>query len=430
MALSSPHSFPLSFPSVYCRAVSLFLSLCLCISILFLAGPPFIPNLYSPNLPPRVADMYKLIALSLLGLTSALPQRNRGGGGGNRQQATAFQQAAQVPQGISQATDGSMILDDTVMVNNLPIRFKISAPADQFLPASGVPGAAATSANGTLGANVLLHGDGGQSFFDMPNQAVQANTMGVALLAPDVNLFWGGGAGLDRTDGVAHAQAVNDFIQTELPQRVAVNMSNIVFTGVSGGSLMMSGFFIPAQMQNYANSAVELNCGGMPPQVAFQNAATVMSQTRIHYQSTQSELQLLQGSIPQAVAAYEQLAADAGLTADQVNQLQTVDNTPAGGHCEFDGQDFVSGVQTMSSSYASVMQGGNGAVQGIGAPSTGVVTTGVVGNENLQFVGGQKRSVETRSMIQMRWAEDVVEEADFQLLACDRSSCSADEPRV
>jgi hypothetical protein len=76
------------------------------------------------------------------------------------------------------------------------------------------------------------------------------------------------------------------------------------------------------------------------------------------------------------------------------------------------------------------MQGGNGAVQGIGAPSTGVVTTGVVGNENLQFVGGRKREVEARSMIQMRWAQNVVEEPDFQMLACDRSSCSADEPSI
>lgn len=373
--------------------------------------------------------MYKVIALSLLSLASALPQRNRGGNrGGNRQQATAFQQAAQIPQGVSRATDGSMILDDTVIVNNLPIRFKISAPADQFLPASGVPGAAATSSNGTMGVNILLHGDGGQSFFDMPNQAVQANTMGVALLAPNENLFWGGGSGLQRTDGVAHAQAVNDFIQNELPQRVAVDMSNVVFTGVSGGSLLMSGFFIPAQMQNFANSAVELNCGAMPPQVQFQNAATVMSQTKIHYQSTQSELQLLQGSIPQAVAAYEQLAADAGLTANQINQLQTVDNTPAGGHCEFDGKDFVSGVQVMSSSYASVMQGGNGVVKGIGAPSTGVVTTGVVGNERLQFTGGRKRSNEARDMVQMRWAQEVEEEPDFRMLACDRSSCSGNEP--
>lgn len=272
-----------------------------------------------------------------------------------------------------------------------------------------------------MGANVLLHGDGGQSFFDMPNQNVQANTMGVALLAPDPNLFWGGGAGLQRTDGVAHAQAVNDWIQNEMPKRVAVNMSAMVFTGVSGGSLLMSGFFIPAQMQNYAPSAVELNCGGMPPQVAFQNAAAVMPATRIHYQSTQSELQLLQGSIPQAVSAYEQLAADQGLSAAQINQLQTVDNTPQGGHCEFDGQDFVSGVQTMLTSYSNVVQGGNGIVTGIGAPSNGQVTIGVVGNENLQFVGGRKRQAESMSV--SKWAQDVVLEEDVALLACDRTSC-------
>ncbi|KAF1936099.1 hypothetical protein EJ02DRAFT_459818 [Clathrospora elynae] len=374
--------------------------------------------------------MYKAIALTtLLTLSSAiaLPQRNRGGNsntggaGGGKKQATAFQQAAQVPQGVTQATDGSTILDNTVMINGLPIRFKISAPADQFLVGSGVPGAAATSANGTLGANVLLHGDGGQSFFDMPNQAVQANTMGVALLAPNDNLFWGGGSGLDRTDGVAHAQAVNDFVQKAMPKIVAMNASNVVFTGVSGGSLLMSGFFIPGQMQNFPNSAVELNCGALAPQVAFADAATVMNQTRIHYQSTQSELASLQDSIPQAIAAYEKLAVAAGLSTDQVNQMQTVDNTPQGGHCEFDGKDFVTGVQTMLTSFSNVMQGGNGLVAGIGAPSKGQVANGVVGNEKLKFAAAKKREAE--SMLQMRWAQDVVEGDDFAVLACDRSSC-------
>jgi hypothetical protein len=277
-------------------------------------------------------------------------------------------------------------------------------------------------ANIDTGVNVLLHGDGGQSFFDFPNQNVQANTMGVALLAPDPNLFWGGGQGLQRTDGVAHAQAVNDFVQVMMPQIVAFNNQAVSFTGVSGGSLMMSGFFIPAQMQNFPNSAVELNCGALEPQVAFVDAATVMTQTRIHYQSTQSELQSLQGSIPKAVVAYEQMAAAQGLTADQINALQTVDNTPAGGHCAFDGQDFVSGVQTMLTSYSNVVQGGDGIVAGIGAPSNGKVTTGVVGNENLQFVGGRKRGDE--DMVVKRWAQDLVEEdGDMTLLACDRISC-------
>jgi hypothetical protein len=69
----------------------------------------------------KSANMYtKIIALSsLLALSTALPQRNKNGGGrggGRAQQATAQQQAAQVPQGLSQATDGSIIMDDTVMV--------------------------------------------------------------------------------------------------------------------------------------------------------------------------------------------------------------------------------------------------------------------------------------------------------------------------
>ncbi|KAL1597727.1 hypothetical protein SLS60_008213 [Paraconiothyrium brasiliense] len=334
-----------------------------------------------------------------------------------------------------------MILDATVNVNQLPIRFKIAAPADQFTAASGVPGAAAASGtNGTMGVNVLLHGDGGQSFFDFPNQNIQANTMGVALLAPDPNLFWGGGSGLQRTDGVAHAQAVSDFVTTMMPQLVAFDANQVKFTGVSGGSLLMSGFFIPGQMQNFANSAVELNCGAMPPQVDFANANAVMSTLRIHYQSTQSELQLLQDSIPQAITTYEQLSADAGLTADQINALQTVDNTPQGGHCEFDGQDFVSGVQTMLTSYSNVVQGGDGVVAGLGAPSNGNVLTGVVGNENLQFVGGQKRSVDAEEMVVKRWMEKlgpkkpkqrkrkrqdvVVEEEGVAMLACDRMTCN------
>lgn len=264
-----------------------------------------------------------------------------------------------------------------------------------------------------MSANVLLHGDGGQSFFDFPNQNVQANTMGVALLAPNKNLFWGGGSGLNRVDGVAHAQAVNDFIQNEMPNLVAFNKSAVKFTGVSGGSLLMSGFFIPAQMTNYPNSAVELNCGGMPPQVPFNNASNVIAQTRIHYQSTQSELKLLQGSIPKAIKAYEQAASDAGLSSDQINQMQTVDNTPQGGHCAFNGKDFVSGVQTMLSSYSNVVQGGNGMVKGLGAPSNGFVTNGVVGNENLQFFGGKKRHSESESMVTMRW---VVVDSDLSAM--------------
>lgn len=236
-----------------------------------------------------------------------------------------------------------------------------------------------------MGINVLLHGDGGQSFFDFPNQAVQNNLMGVALLAPDPNLFWGGGSGLQRTDGVAHSQAVADFVTDVLPQMVAFNQSQVFFTGVSGGSLMLSGFFVPAHMSKFsgtngASTGVMLNCGAMAPQVDFVNADQVMAATTIHFQSTQQELAILQQSIPQSIAAYEQLATTAGLNTDQINSLQTVNNAPNGGHCAFDEQGFVSGVQLMANSYSAVIQEKTGQVTGIGN-----VLTGVVGNENLQF---------------------------------------------
>jgi hypothetical protein len=61
-------------------------------------------------------------------------------------------------------------------------------------------------------------------------------------------------------------------------------------------------------MTNFQGTGVLLNCGGMAPQVDFVDSAAVVSSTKIHFQSTQQELALLQGSIPQAVAAYEQVS--------------------------------------------------------------------------------------------------------------------------
>ncbi|KAE9986425.1 hypothetical protein EG327_004314 [Venturia inaequalis] len=320
------------------------------------------------------------LAALLTAFTHASPQRGK---------QTAQQAAAKKPQGVTKATDGSMILDTTAQINGLPIRYKISGPAAMFKAASNVPGAAAApDAQGSMGINVLLHGDGGQSFFDMPNQAVQKNLMGVAVLAPDPNLFWGGGAGLMRTDGVAHSQAVNDLIKTELPKMMAFNSSQVFFTTVSGGSIMMAGYFIPAQMKNYPGAGVLIACGGQAPMVPFQDANNVMKNTKIHYQTTVNELTSLQGSIPQAVSAYEKLAVAAGMSPGQIATMQTIDNTPAGGHCAFDAQGFVSGIQLMSNSYSNIMQGGSGMLQGVG----NVLKT-VVGNEKPTF-GPERRQKE------------------------------------
>ncbi|KAH7358502.1 hypothetical protein B0T11DRAFT_299558 [Plectosphaerella cucumerina] len=354
-----------------------------------------------------------VVAIALLSLLaqaapSPEPQRNRGGnrgnrggGGGGNGGATAQEQAAQRPQGVTTAADGSTILDMTADVNGLPLRFKVSGPAQAFVANSPVNtanpiegAAAAPNTPGTMGVNVLLHGDGGQSFFDFPNQGVsaQGNLAGVAVLAPNENLFWGGGGGLQRTDGVAHAAAVADLVTQMLPQVMSFNTSDVWFTGVSGGSLMLSGFMMPAHMEKFGNNTgVLLNCAAMEPQVPVTPAsAAALATTRVHYQTTQNELAMLQPSIPRAVTAYEEVVQAQGLSADQINALQTVDGTPNGDHCAFDGQGFVSGVQLMAENYAAVMQpGGSGQVPGIGS-----VKTGVVGNENIQFSGtGRKRDV-------------------------------------
>ncbi|KAJ6443702.1 cyclin-like F-box [Purpureocillium lavendulum] len=334
-----------------------------------------------------------VLAVLCVCFSEAAPQRNqggnRGGGGGGiqqqQQQQTPQQKAAQKPGRISTAKDGSVVLDQTVQINGLPIRYKVSAPADQFFTMSGIKGAAAArSIQGTIGMNVLLHGDGGRSFFDFPNQGVNANLMGVAVLAPDKDLKWGGADrnGQQRPDGVVHSQAVADLITQELPNVVAFNQSNVFFTGVSGGSLTLSGFFMPAHMGTFPNSGVMLNCGGIAPQVNFTvKAAEAMNNTRIHFQSTTQELGSLQRPLRQAVQAYENVAAKEGLNTQQINALQTVDNSPNAGHCAFDGQGFVSGVQLMANSYADIMlASSSGQVSGIGN-----VKNGVVGNENLQF---------------------------------------------
>ncbi|KAA8569744.1 hypothetical protein EYC84_001327 [Monilinia fructicola] len=322
-----------------------------------------------------INDLLLFLLFTLFSSVNALPKKNAASSStGTTKAATSG--------GITTATDGSMILDKTIQIDGLPIRYKISAPANMFTAASGVAGGtAAANTTGTAGLNVLLHGDGGQSFFDFPNQAVQNNLMGVVVLAPNKNMFWGGGSGLQRTDGVAHAAAVNTLIQTQLSKDVAFDPGNVFFTGVSGGSLLLSGFFMPAFGAQY-KTGVLLNCGALTPQVDVVDANTLVQNTKIHFQSTKDELALLQPAIPDAIKAYEKLATDANMSTAQIGALQTVDNTPnGGGHCAFDTKGFVTGVQLMATNYANIMaKNASGQVTGIG----NVLKT-VVGNEKLVF---------------------------------------------
>ncbi|KAF8066586.1 hypothetical protein FPV67DRAFT_1495604 [Lyophyllum atratum] len=309
--------------------------------------------------------------LSSVCLTSAAPLEAR-----QRTRKTANTGAKAA---TAKATDGSTIIDKQVVINGLTMRFKVSAPAAELIGANG----AAAAATGNLGINVLFHGDGGQSFFDFPNQGVNNGLMGVALLSPDPQLRWGGSdpkdaTGLVRPDGAAHSAAVNELLTTELPKVVNFDATKIFMEGVSGGSLLLSGFMLPAFGASLGVPGAVLGCGGLAPEVPVQGD---LSNLRLHWQSTVNELPDLQTSIPQAIAAYEKLAADAGLTDAQISQLQTADASPNGGHCEFDQKDFVSGVQLLSDNYGDIISG-NAALNGV------TVTNGVVGNEQLFGAAG------------------------------------------
>ncbi|KAJ0164308.1 hypothetical protein CTA2_1292 [Colletotrichum tanaceti] len=305
----------------------------------------------------------------------------------SRQSENPADAAKRVPQGITPAKDGSIILDTTETVNGLKIRFRISGPAGEFTTASKVPGGGKTTgAQGSLGLHVLLHGDTGQTFFEMPNQGVKNNLAGVAILSPDKNLHWGGGHVLNRTDGVAHSKAVNDLVSQVLPRYLAFNSSNVFFTGVAGGSLMLSGFFIPAHIGNFAGNGVLLGCGAMEPQVEVSQASRdALKTTRIHYQSCQRELMSLRDTIPASIKAYKKLARDMGMEAAEIDRLQTADNEPDAEHCKFDGKGFDSGIQLIVDNYGAIMQGGNGEVPGVGN-----VLKGVTGQE-LSFNGPDGR---------------------------------------
>ncbi|RDB16618.1 hypothetical protein Hypma_002863 [Hypsizygus marmoreus] len=324
----------------------------------------------------RILQLTVLLTF-LFSTSSALPLAPR-----QRKSLKAAQTGASrlpaVGSGAATATDGSTIIDRTVVVNGLKMRFKVSAPASELV---GATAGGTGGATGTLGINVLFHGDGGQSFFDFPNQGANNGLMGVALLSPDPQLRWGGfdpadRTGLVRPDGATHSAAVNQLLTTELPKFVNFDPAKVFLEGISGGSLLLSGFLLPQFGASLGVPGAVLGCGGLEPQVAIQGD---LSNLRLHWQSTIDELPDLQTSIPQAIAAYEKIAVDAGLSNAQITQLQTADASPNGGHCEFDERDFVSGVQLLTNNYAAILSG-NGALNGV------TVTNGVVGNEQV-FAG-------------------------------------------
>ncbi|KAJ3151452.1 hypothetical protein HDU89_001894 [Geranomyces variabilis] len=272
---------------------------------------------------------------------------------------------------------GVQLIDKMITVQNIALRVRVAAPTELLV---GAGGAAAATANSTMGLNVLLHGDGGSPFQAFPNRIPRDGLMGVAILAPPNPLnknqpVWGGGAGgNDRPLGPAHSAAINELIQVELPKLVNFDKTKVDFTGVSGGSFLLAGFFIPTFASTYKNSAFLLNCGALDPVVPIKDGAAVSS-LRIHFQSSTKDFPDIAQNIAKTTATLVKTSKAAGLSAADIDKLVTSDATPVGGHCQMDGKNFVSGITLMVDNYGSVMFGTGatpGSVPGIGNVAKGV----------------------------------------------------------
>lgn len=310
------------------------------------------------------------LSFSILSV-SAIPQRGQ----------KSARAGLSPPQANARAPDGSTIIDREVTINGLLLRYKVSAPASSIL----TNGQAPTSDGQKLGINLLLHGDGGASFSAFPNSNVQGGLAGVVVLAPNEALLWGGQStnAVQRPDGVAHATAIDKLIQEELPKVLDFDPSKVWFSGVSGGSLLLSGFFMPMFMSKY-RTGVMLMCGGMSPpanRAGLMNSLDpeTLSSMRVHWESSQQELSSLKTTIPQGIMYFENLARQSGMSDAGIDLKQTADATPTAGHCAFDNQGFNSGIQVVVDSWSKVMlAGGDGQVKGLG-----MVSKGVVGRERL-----------------------------------------------
>ncbi len=201
--------------------------------------------------------------------------------------------------------------------------YKINAPADV--------------GQKVYGLHVHLHGDGGGGYRDFPNKDLRYDLIGVTVKAPNTNLQWG------RVQGRAHALYVNELIQKELLKKYNVNLDRIYFSGVSGGAYFLMGSFLPEFGQNY-NSAAFIMCGSEPPRVAFTDA-TMLKKFRIHIEVTAGERQDILSSVQNTVTAYKNAMTAAGIAADQQAKLQTLNIQGPGGHCEFDGVSYTTGIQ-------------------------------------------------------------------------------------
>lgn len=201
--------------------------------------------------------------------------------------------------------------------------YKINAPVE--------------AASGKMyGLHVHFHGDGGGGYRDFPNRELRDGLIGVTVKSPNQSLQWWVGS------PSAHADYANQLLQSELLRKYNIDTTRIYFSGVSGGSYFLSGYFLPKYGQLY-NSGAFLMCGGMPPQVGFVQPS-FLKVFNIYWQITGGERDDITQDVRESVDSYAEALGQAG---GGPATLQGSDSEGQGGHCEFYGQDYTGGIQEM-----------------------------------------------------------------------------------
>ncbi|KAF4581839.1 Cyclin-like F-box [Ophiocordyceps camponoti-floridani] len=251
------------------------------------------------------------------------------------------------------------------------LRYRIFAPVDQFLKSSGVKGAAASEADcdrSRNGINIVLHGDSADSWVDFPNKkGFKANFdgqrtrfFGAAVLAPNDRPIWGGdfigGGKEDRKDCIPHMDALSQLIRTNMANDTCFDTQKTTFMTISGGSNVFTNCFMPRHLETFPKMAAVVGCGAVPPRDGLFTKASeeALATARIHFQSTQNEAKGFQVTLPQAIAKYSELGLQSA-NQSALDELQTFDNTPAGGHCEFDGRSFKTGSDVLVASIPQIL---------------------------------------------------------------------------
>lgn len=206
--------------------------------------------------------------------------------------------------------------------NGLKSKYKINAPADAGLAK-------------VYGLHIHLHGDGGGGYKDFPNKELKNGLIGVTVKAPNALQAWG------RAAGKQHGVFLQELIQEELLKKYNIDTKRIYFSGVSGGAYFLSGTFIPTYGNVYRSGAF-LMCGGEEPRVDFA-MPDFLKNFRIHFQVTAGERLDIRRSVTKTLVAYGQALDDAG--ADEA--LLSSEFKGDGGHCEFDGKGYTTGIQYM-----------------------------------------------------------------------------------